>query len=147
MLRIRQNCFSYIKLPYIPIGEELGKQIYQNYLKTKCNIFILGNHGLVVAHDSPIEAEKIHKEFIENVSIKSRDEPIFEEELIKPFLNFSKRFYLPDSDNKLIHSLAIDPISLKLSKSNAPYPDHIVFCGLVNMLLFDNNNLQHILLF
>ena len=136
------NNFSYIRLPYVEIGEMLGKIVYQNFVESESNIFILGNHGLIVAHNNPIEAEKIHNEFIKKASIKRRDIPIFNKELMLPFLNSSIRIHLPDSD--ILHSLAIDPISLELCKMNPPYPDQIVFCGLKPLIVKKISDLQDI---
>ena len=143
-LSIKNNLdiYSYIKLPYIEIGEKLGTIIEKNFLKTKSKIFILDNHGIVIGHDTPAEAEKLHNEFCKKIIIDRRCPPKFKKSLMKPFLDLLPNAYIPNLE--IIHSLATDPLSLELCKKNAPYPDHIVFCGKETQIIKRKEDLKYV---
>jgi ribulose-5-phosphate 4-epimerase/fuculose-1-phosphate aldolase len=91
---------DFIWVPYKTPGIELASEINKELSKQNVKIIILENHGIIVAHDSMIEAIKLHDE-INKVIIS--------------------HFNLPDF---VLNKKAFD---IKYARDNILFPDQIVY--------------------
>lgn len=128
--------FDWLWIDYCKPGIDLAKKV-KNLLKVKrVNILVLQNHGLVIGAETPLEAEKIQTRIIKKVNLTTRGYVLKNKDKLKTIKeNFSEYVHLPKYD--VIHSIANDQWSLKLSQMNSHCPDHAVFCGLKPLIITD----------
>ena len=120
-------------IPYIQPGRQLGLAVKETYYKSNVQILILQNHGLIIAANEPLEAERLQNDVLACIRINKRKTLPLNKELLSKYLSFFRGSSLPD--NPIIHSLATDISSLKLAKMLPPYPDHVVFCGVSPLII------------
>lgn len=117
-------------IPYEKPGRQLTERIKNHPKFGKCSIFILQNHGLVVAADTTNEASDITLKVIQKTAMPIRNDltDFHRPKVSKSFLN-QLGYKFPN--NPLIHSLACDPLNFSsFSRSNnVLYPDQVVFLG------------------
>mgnify|MGYP001193476082 CR=1 FL=1 len=137
-LSIRNNAEEIIKgllgevnfhfINYQIPGLQLAKAINDANFKQELDVYILQNHGLIIAGNDIEKTLDLQKEVLKRVKQKIR-------EVKKP--NVSKlvskvkkigKFRVPK--NEIVHTLATDPINYQLLQNNPPCPDNLVFCGL-----------------
>lgn len=128
--------FNWIWIDYCKPGKELAEKIEKSLKNQRASIIILQNHGLVVGAETPLEAEKLQTELLKKIKLKKR-EYLFKslkqlEEIKERFPNLIK---LPR--HNVIHSIATDSWSQKLSQKNPHCPDHAVFCGIKPLIIND----------
>lgn len=86
------------------------------------DVFILANHGLVVAADDVPAAEALLRDVVRRLAIVPRKAP---EVRTHPSAQAGFR----PVDDPFVHSLATDPASLAVAAAGVLYPDHVVFLG------------------
>lgn len=121
--------FNWIWIDYYKPGNELADAVNKSLKKQKADIIILQNHGLVVGGESPIEAEKLQTELLEKIRLKKRDysfNNLYQLKALKE--KYPNLIKIPKYE--VIHSIATDEWSQKLSQKNSHCPDHAVFCGI-----------------
>lgn len=126
-------------IPYKKPGRDLAQAISEHPQFSKCSIFILQNHGLVVCADTPEQAQDITLEVIQKTATHSRDMQYDLTNIHGLETQFKSIGYkLPE--NSKIHNLACDPISFAsfAQGNNVLYPDQAVFLG-KNALIVDSH--------
>src|SRR5882724_6924093 len=95
------------------------------HLRAGTNIVVLGKHGLVVAADSVVEAERLRAEVSRRLARAVRTAPNIDREALR---RAQVGGYASAEDDEL-HAIATDPISLAAARRGSLYPDHVVFLG------------------
>lgn len=111
-------------VPYIRPGASLGRALAE-HLRAETNVVVLGKHGLVVAADSVAEAERLCTEVSRRLARLPRSAPGPDREVLR---SAEGDGYAMAEDRDL-HAIATDPISLAAARRGSLYPDHVVFLG------------------
>lgn len=112
-------------IPYVASGLPLSRAIEQaNRARPDANVFVLGNHGLVIAGDNCNAVEDLMLELERRLAVSPRvahpaDYSALEE------LCRSSSWELPDDDE--IHALATDPICRSILSGGVLYPCQAIF--------------------
>ena len=108
-------------IPYCRPGIPLAAEIEQR-IQPETQVLICANHGIFIGARTCEDAEKLLLEVEKRLSRTGRT-------LSKQHsrIDMSKDWILPSYPE--IHSLALDDISLGLTRIGPLYPDHIVFLG------------------
>jgi rhamnose utilization protein RhaD (predicted bifunctional aldolase and dehydrogenase) len=124
----RLSGMRWMWIPYVPSGLPLAREIQLAITKRPdADVFILGNHGLVVCGESCEEAEATLSEVRRCLANNTRSTPKPKTELLERIQSVCC-WRLPDS-NKL-HALATDPISRQILRRGVLYPCQAIFLGL-----------------
>jgi rhamnose utilization protein RhaD (predicted bifunctional aldolase and dehydrogenase) len=118
--------FNWAFIPYARPGLPLANAIAVR-LKPGIDLLILGNHGLVVAADTVVEAE----ELLDRV-VKALVKPVrasVPPDLAALHLLCKDTDYAPADSNET-HALATDALALEKGRNAVFYPDHVVFLGI-----------------
>jgi rhamnose utilization protein RhaD (predicted bifunctional aldolase and dehydrogenase) len=115
---------SWTFVPYVRPGASLGRTMVE-HLRAGTNIVVLGKHGLVVAADSVVEAERLRADVSRRLARAVRTPPNVDREAVR---NAQGGGYSSAEDDEL-HAIATDPISLAAARRGSLYPDHVVFLG------------------
>ena len=93
-------------------------------LDVKLRVFILGNHGIVICGDSPLEAEALLREVEFRVAIQPRPiaEPNWDD-----LAAIADRTGWKVPSNPAVHSLGLDPVSRNIVTSGILYPCQAIF--------------------
>jgi len=121
-------------IPYCRPGDPLARAIEAAAAGGTVDVLLLGNHGLVVAAQGVAEAEALLGEVVRRLSAAPRS--IVEGGAPR----FEGNGFHPPADS-FIHSLATDPISLKIAEGGVLYPDHVVFLGAAPLVLDPGDDL------
>jgi len=126
-------------IPYKKPGRDLAQAISEHPQFSKCSIFILQNHGLVVCADTPEQAQDITLEVIQKTTVLARDMQYDLPKIRGLETQFKSIGYKLPANSK-IHNLACDPISFAsfAQRNNVLYPDQAVFLG-KNALIIDSH--------
>ena len=124
-------------IDYCRPGAELTRAIGNALARGPADILVLANHGLVVGGMSAEQAFSLHEHISSRLRQSRRDSTAINVGLLKPWLEQIPKSRLPK--NEVIHSLATDDYSFKLSMQNPPYPDHVVFCGTRPWVISENH--------
>lgn len=119
------DAFSWSFIPYFKPGTELASHVKDAYDKNGSNIFILQNHGVVIAGES---ISQIYDDLLEIDSLLTLPKRMNLKPDMVRLKSLSDRLpnsFLPSNEN--IHTLAMDTNSFNLIKFNPPSPDHVVF--------------------
>ena len=128
--------FDWLWVDYCKPGIELATKVENLLNKKRVNILVLQNHGLVIGAETPLEAEMIQRRILEKVKLTGRRYVLRNKDKLKKLKDkFPEFVHLPKYD--VIHSIANDQWSLKLSQMNPHCPDHAVFCGLKPVIISD----------
>ena len=111
-------------VPYIRPGASLGRALVE-HLRAETNVVVLGKHGLVVAADSVAEAERLCTEVSRRLARVPRSAPGPDRKALR---GAEGEGYTMAEDRGL-HAIATDPISLAAARRGSLYPDHVVFLG------------------
>lgn len=127
-------------IPYVPSGLPLALEI-QNRSSTcpHSDVFILGNHGLVVCGESCEAAEFMLAEVQRRLAIQSRPAVRWDVGRLEPLRDLSS-WRLPTCE--ALHSLGTDTISHKILKKGILYPCQAMFLGRRLTLLQRSENLS-----
>lgn len=114
-------------VPYVESGVPLARAVSHALSRSPgAEIFVLGNHGLVVCGDSSAVVAHNLEQVERRLHAEPRPTPHVNRELLDE-LTRSTEWVLPDSD--LLHALATDPISLRVLLGGVLFPCQVVFLG------------------
>lgn len=123
----RLSCMRWSWIPYTPSGLPLAREIQiASANRPDGDVFVLGNHGLVVCGESCEAAEAVLSQVERRLAIHPRS-------VRKPKLKLLERlrglssWWLPDCD--ALHSLGSDRISWEIVKGGVLYPCQAIFLG------------------
>ena len=109
---------------YCKPGPTLAAAVQDAHAATSADMFILANHGLIVAADDVAGADTLLREIVSRLSIAPRPPVAPQATPSAP----SIAGFRAVSDPHVI-SLAVDPASLSVATGGPLYPDHVVFLG------------------
>jgi len=116
-------------IPYADPGCQLASAIYSSSSISETNIYLLENHGLVIASNSLATINHFFSALDSADGSHLRSFPPPNIPRLNAILSTYPQLSLPKQD--LIHALATDRFCLKqVSESNPPTPDHLIFCGI-----------------
>ncbi len=117
--------FSWAYIPYARPGLPLANAIAARLMQG-IDVLILGNHGLVVAAETVVEAEALLYRVVKALtrSVRAAVPP----DLAALHSLCKGTDYAPVDSNET-HALATDSLALKRGKNAVFYPDHVVFLG------------------
>ncbi|MBX3593557.1 class II aldolase/adducin family protein [Sphingomonas sp.] len=108
-------------VPYRQPGPKLTAAL-RHAMRPGVNVFVLANHGLVVAAEGIATAEALLRSVMHQLAIEPRATPSL------TALPSAGHGFHPVAD-PVTHSLATDPASFRVATAGALYPDHVVFLG------------------
>ncbi len=120
-------------VPYVESGLPLAHAIRNSLSAGDADVFILGNHGLVIAADNCRTAEHLLNEVVRCLSICPRPAHPADYALLAEAAAGSL-WDLPDDD--AIHALATDPISQTILAGGLLYPCQAIFSNSSTPALF-----------
>jgi rhamnose utilization protein RhaD (predicted bifunctional aldolase and dehydrogenase) len=112
-------------VPYRKPGLPLAHAIAERLTKAT-NVFVLANHGLVVAGETVAEVGDRIRRVCEALSAPARAAPQADIERLASIVEHTD-YRLPK--DPAAHGVALDPKSLAIARLGSLYPDHVVFLG------------------
>jgi rhamnose utilization protein RhaD (predicted bifunctional aldolase and dehydrogenase) len=112
-------------IPYVPSGLPLANEV-QAPSNRFADVFVLANHGLVVAAEDCAAADALLDEVEQRLEVTPREAPAPD----RTHLNYMARgsgFHSPAEAE--VHCLGTDPFSLSLLAGGTIYPCHALFLG------------------
>jgi rhamnose utilization protein RhaD (predicted bifunctional aldolase and dehydrogenase) len=132
-LKARLDGLHWQWIPYAASGIPLAREIEKAVARApETDVFILGNHGLVICGDDCVTAEQLLCEVERRVAITPRPFPKPDTTLLGMIARFS-RWQVPNFDP--LHALGTDEVSLKILKGGVLYPCQVIFLGQTMPLL------------
>jgi rhamnose utilization protein RhaD (predicted bifunctional aldolase and dehydrogenase) len=126
-LKRRLDGLGWQWIPYAASGIPLAREIEKAVARAReTDVFVLGNHGLVVCGDNCVTAEKLLCEVERRLAVIPRLYPTPDTTLLGMIAHFS-RWQLPDLDP--LHALATDLVSLRILRGGVLYPCQAIFLG------------------
>jgi rhamnose utilization protein RhaD (predicted bifunctional aldolase and dehydrogenase) len=125
-LQKRLAGLAWRQLPYRRPGLPLSQVVAEHTAKTRADVLILGNHGLLVGADSCDAAEALIAEVERRLELKPRIAPAGDLAALQRICGGSA--YRPATD-AVCHELATHPGNFALATKGSLYPDHVVFLG------------------
>jgi rhamnose utilization protein RhaD (predicted bifunctional aldolase and dehydrogenase) len=114
-------------IPYTASGIPLAREIEKATVGAQeTDVFILGNHGLVICGQDCETAEKLLYEVERRLAITPRQFPKPDTAILGMIAQFSG-WQFPDVDS--LHALGTDSVSLKILKGGVLYPCQAIFLG------------------
>ena len=114
-------------IPYTASGIPLALEIEKAAVGAQeTDVFIIGNHGLVVCGPDCETAEKLLYEVERRLAITPRQFPKPDTAILGMIAQFSG-WQFPDVDS--LHALGTDSVSLKILKGGVLYPCQAIFLG------------------
>ena len=128
---------DWVWVDYVKPGIQLSQEIELNLKNKAPRIFILENHGLVVAGDNCSDAEVLLLEVDSRLAVPVR--AICSLNSTK-LLDLAREidWFLPLYED--IHCLGLDSCSFKTLLNGALYPDHVVFLGVVAPVVYEGED-------
>lgn len=127
VLKERLSGLHWHWIPYaasgIPLAQEIEKAVAD---APETDVFILGNHGLVVCGHDCRGAEKLLNQVEHRLALTPRDVLTPDATVLAMMARFSD-WRLPD--DHLFHAFGTDPTSLQIVKSGVLYPCQAIFLG------------------
>lgn len=127
------EAYSWDYIPYarpgIPLAHSIQKALQRN---PALEVFILENHGIIIAGDTTHECIKKVQGIRNILYIKPSIEPFFDK-LFLDTVNDAEWLIPTDS---VVHSLATSEQALYYAQQGVLYPDHVVFLGEVLPIAF-----------
>jgi rhamnose utilization protein RhaD (predicted bifunctional aldolase and dehydrogenase) len=112
-------------VPYRKPGLPLAHAISERLTKD-ANVFVLANHGLVVAGETIAEVADRITRVCEALSAPERRPPQADIDKLASIVEGTD-YRLPQ--DPATHAVALDPRSLAIARLGSLYPDHVVFLG------------------
>ena len=112
-------------VPYVASGLPLARAV-QKCLAGDSNVFVLGNHGLVIAGENCAAAENLLNEVSRRLGICVRQAHPADYTMLAEISEGSP-WDLPDDDR--VHALATDPISQTILRGGLLYPCQAIFAN------------------
>lgn len=121
-------------IPYTESGLPLCRGIERALSASPdANVFVLGNHGLVIAEETPKSVEDLLSEVKRRLAIAPRKaHPADYAALIE--ISQDSPWDLPDDDG--LHALGTDPVSQELLRGGLLYPCQAIFSDSATLELF-----------
>jgi len=139
-LHRRLDGLSWCWIPYTPSGAPLARKI-RAALHLSPDVFVLANHGLVIAGDSCESAESRLLEVEDRLSIVPR--PIPKPDLANlEQLAASSEFQLPDGPE--IHALGTDAMCTSLVSAGVMFPCQAMFLGRYTCVLYNGDSVPRL---
>jgi rhamnose utilization protein RhaD (predicted bifunctional aldolase and dehydrogenase) len=114
-------------VPYTASGIPLAREIEKAAVGAQdTDVFILGNHGLVICGPDCETAEKLLHEVERRLAITPRQFPKPDTAILGKIALFSG-WQFPDVDS--LHALGTDSVTLKILKGGVLYPCQAIFLG------------------
>jgi ribulose-5-phosphate 4-epimerase/fuculose-1-phosphate aldolase len=114
-------------IPYAPSGIPLAQEIEKAVARAQeTDVFLLGNHGLVVCGEDCASAEELLLEVERRLTIVPRPFPKPDNSVLKIIAGCSG-WQFPDFEP--LHALGTDEVSLKILKGGVLYPCQAIFLG------------------
>jgi rhamnose utilization protein RhaD (predicted bifunctional aldolase and dehydrogenase) len=107
--------------PGLPLAHAISDRLTKN-----ANVFVLANHGLVVAGETVAEVADRIARVCDALSAPARAPPQADIETLASIVEGSD-YRLPQ--DPAAHAVALDPKSLAIARHGSLYPDHVVFLG------------------
>jgi rhamnose utilization protein RhaD (predicted bifunctional aldolase and dehydrogenase) len=107
--------------PGLPLAHAIAEQLTKD-----TNVFVLANHGLVVAGETVAEVTDRLERVCESLSAPARAAPQVGAETLATIVEGTD-YRLPQ--HPAVHAIALDPKSLAIARLGSLYPDHVVFLG------------------
>ncbi len=121
-----------IFVPYIKPGVDLARSIIARLTSTT-QVVVLGNHGLLVAGETPSAAESLLRQVSARLEPAAVRAPIHNEgvaaEFLKTFTSSLVGTGFMPVPSSATQQVALDPALLALADGNTLYPDHLIFLG------------------
>jgi rhamnose utilization protein RhaD (predicted bifunctional aldolase and dehydrogenase) len=123
---------SWAWIPYVPSGEPLAREIHR--ARTQCSrlqekspdVFLLANHGLVVAADDCDSADALLADVERRLEVVPRDASGPDRAQLAGMSRGSG--FHPPAESE-VHCLATDNFSLSILRSGTLFPCHALFLG------------------
>jgi rhamnose utilization protein RhaD (predicted bifunctional aldolase and dehydrogenase) len=112
-------------VPYRKPGLPLARATAERLTKDT-NVFVLANHGLVVAGETIAEVAYRIECVCETLSAPARAAPRADTDKLASIVDGTD-YRLPQ--DPAAHAVALDPKSLAIARLGSLYPDHVVFLG------------------
>jgi rhamnose utilization protein RhaD (predicted bifunctional aldolase and dehydrogenase) len=126
-LRSRLEGLRWEWVPYTPSGLPLSRAVEQAIgRRMDADVFVLGNHGLVIGGADPESVNRLLAELARRLSISPRVAPAGRYSSLHELCEFS-RWTLPDDPG--VHALGTDPVSQKILAKGLLYPCQAIFSG------------------
>ncbi len=114
-------------IPYVPSGHPLASEIEKAVARRPdTDIFVLGNHGLVVCGEDCNAVEGLLGEVERRLAVVPRRAPIAKKPLLEQ-LAFLSPWRLPQAD--ALHALGADATSRRILRGGVLYPCQAIFLG------------------
>lgn len=111
-------------IPFVDSGLPLAWSIEASLAEGPADVFVLGNHGLVVAGESPELVGQLLDEVEARVAIRPRQLPPVDYAALQELAS-AGGWQIPADD--AIHALAIDPAAVRILAGGLLYPCQAIF--------------------
>jgi rhamnose utilization protein RhaD (predicted bifunctional aldolase and dehydrogenase) len=111
-------------IPYVPSGLPLAREIERVSSSGEANVFVLGNHGLVIAGDDCDAVENLLSQVEKRLTIRPRKPDNADYDALYQLAERSS-WDLPDDDS--VHALATDPTSQAILSGGILFPCQSMF--------------------
>lgn len=128
-------------IPYIHPGWPLARKI-QERLRSRPDVFILGNHGLVVGGDDCDSAASLLREVEQRLEVKAAAAPEPDCACLQPLTEGTE---WDVSNNAEVHALGTNRVLCDLASEGTMYPDHCVYLGPAAAVLRDGESIERAL--
>jgi rhamnose utilization protein RhaD (predicted bifunctional aldolase and dehydrogenase) len=125
-LEKRLQGLAWRPLPYRRPGLPLSQVVAEHTAKTRADVLILGNHGLLVGAETCAAAEALIDEVERRLELKPRTAPAGDLDALHRICSDTE--YRPAAD-PVCHGLATNPRNFAIATKGSLYPDHVVFLG------------------
>jgi rhamnose utilization protein RhaD (predicted bifunctional aldolase and dehydrogenase) len=125
-LRQRLQGLAWRQLPYRRPGLPLSQVVAEQTAKTRADVLILGNHGLLVGAESCDAAEALIDDVERRLDLPPRSAPAADLKTLERIC--SGTAYRPARD-AVCHGLGTNLQNLAIATKGSLYPDHVVFLG------------------
>jgi rhamnose utilization protein RhaD (predicted bifunctional aldolase and dehydrogenase) len=126
-LRRRLHGLRWEWVPYVPSGLPLALEIERRVRNTpSTDVFVLGNHGLIVCGSDCDEVRKMLDEVERRLQFTPRHAPVFDGDFLEKMAKNSG-WRLPEQT--VLHALSTDEISRKILSGGVLYPCQAIFLG------------------
>lgn len=113
-------------VPYVKPGARLAAEVKASAGKDT-NVFVLCNHGLLLAEDTVAGAERLLRALV--ARLRSEPDVPQDADMATAARLLESAAYEAVSEAHLLHHLARDPERIALATGGGLYPDQVLFCG------------------
>ncbi len=117
--------FPHVFVPYARPGLPLARAIAER-VQDNTSALVLGNHGLVVAAESVVDATILLTDITRCLTGQRREAPTADVAALSR-LAVDSDYRLPE--DPYLHAVAADLDSCRLAAGGSLYPDHVIFLG------------------